>query len=37
MASQICNRTGQLGFTFRINPNHAGLALKHEMALIAWA
>lgn len=32
-----CDRTGQLGFTVRVIPNHDDLAQKHETALIAWA
>ncbi|MBI3117815.1 MAG: alpha-glucan family phosphorylase, partial [Candidatus Hydrogenedentes bacterium] len=32
-----CDRTGELGFTFRVIPNHPDLAEKHELALIAWA
>jgi len=32
-----CDKTGEQGFTFRVLPNHADLAQKHEMALIVWA
>ena len=31
-----CDRTGQLGYTIRIIPNHPDLAQKHETALITW-
>lgn len=33
----VCDRTGQLGFTVRIIPNHPDLAQKHETTLIIWA
>ncbi len=32
-----CDRTGQLGFTVRVIPNHDDLAQKHETTLITWA
>lgn len=35
--SAPCDRTGQLGCTVRILPNHPDLGHEHEMGLITWA
>jgi starch phosphorylase len=32
-----CDKTGQLGFSLRVIPNHPDLAQKHETAMITWA
>ncbi|HOQ90793.1 MAG TPA: hypothetical protein PLX03_11690, partial [Candidatus Hydrogenedentes bacterium] len=33
----VCKKTGQLGFTVRILPDHPDLFNKHELGLICWA